>query len=116
VSTKFVNSFMANKLKFEKKVAVVSMLAEGSSIRAIERITGVNQNTIMSLGYRVGTACRKLADEKMRDLLNESLATYSVFALFSNHKPADKIFWFALGRGLGGSGSLRFSSRGSVAA
>jgi IS1 family transposase len=59
---------MANKLQFEKKVNVVSMLCEGSSIRAVERITGVNQNTIMSLGRRVGDACRTLADEKMRGL------------------------------------------------
>jgi IS1 family transposase len=44
------------------------MLAEGSSIRSIERITGVNQNTIMSLGKRVGDACAKLMDEKMRGL------------------------------------------------
>jgi len=59
---------MANKLKTEKKVAVISMLCEGSSIRAIERITGVNQNTIMSLSRRVGDACKKIMDEKMRDL------------------------------------------------
>ncbi len=51
---------MANKLAIEKKIAVISMLAEGSSIRAVERITGVNQNTIMSLGKRVGNACAKL--------------------------------------------------------
>jgi IS1 family transposase len=59
---------MANKLAFDKKVTVVSMLAEGSSIRAIERITGVNQNTIMSLGLRIGTACKKIMDEKMTAL------------------------------------------------
>src|ERR1700733_8275465 len=59
---------MANMLKTEKKVAVISMLCEGSSIRAIERITGVNQNTIMSLSRRVGDACKKIMDEKMRDL------------------------------------------------
>lgn len=59
---------MANKLPIEKKVAVVSLLCEGSSIRAIERITGVNQNTIMSLGRRVGDACTKLMDERMRNL------------------------------------------------
>jgi transposase-like protein len=35
-------------------VAVISMLAEGTNIRATERITGVNQNTIMSLNRRVG--------------------------------------------------------------
>src|SRR5437879_2149266 len=59
---------MANKLSTEKKVAVVSMLAEGSSIRSIERITGVNRNTIMSLGVRVGNACKKIIDDKMRGL------------------------------------------------
>jgi IS1 family transposase len=59
---------MANKLKIEKKIAVIHMLAEGSSIRAIERITGVNQNTIMSLGKRVGDTCAKLMDTKMRNL------------------------------------------------
>jgi len=59
---------MANKLKIEKKIAVVSMLCEGSSIRAIERITGVNQNTIMSLGKRVGDAYAKMMDTKLRGL------------------------------------------------
>ena len=59
---------MANKLKIEKKIAVVSMLCEGSSIRAIERITGVNQNTIMSLGKRVGDAYAKMMDTELRGL------------------------------------------------
>ena len=59
---------MANILKTEKKVVVISMLAEGASIRAVERITGVNQNTIMSLNRRVGDACKKIMDEKMRGL------------------------------------------------
>jgi len=59
---------MANILKTEKNIAVVAALAEGSSIRAIERITGVNQNTIMSLGLRVGSGCARIMDEKMRGL------------------------------------------------
>lgn len=59
---------MANILKIEKKVTVISMLAEGSSIRSIERMTLVNRNTIMSLGVRVGNACKKIMDEKMRGL------------------------------------------------
>jgi IS1 family transposase len=59
---------MANKLATEKKVAVISMLCEGTSIRATERITGVNQNTIMSLNRRVGDACKQIMDEKMRGL------------------------------------------------
>src|ERR1017187_3736634 len=59
---------MANILKTEKKVSVISMPAECSSIRAIERITSVNQNTIMSLNGRIGDACKKIMDEKMRGL------------------------------------------------
>lgn len=59
---------MANILNFDKKVTVISMLAEGSSIRSIERITGVNRNTIMSLGLRVGKGCKRIMDEKMRGL------------------------------------------------
>lgn len=63
-----IKNDMANILKTEKKVAVISLLCEGASIRAVERITGVNQNTIMSLGRRVGEACAKIMDEKMRNL------------------------------------------------
>jgi hypothetical protein len=59
---------MANMLITEKKVAVISLLCEDASIRAVERITGVNQNTIMSLNRRVGDACAKIMDEKMRGL------------------------------------------------
>jgi len=59
---------MANILAKEKQIAVVGALAEGSSIRSIERMTGVNQNTIMSLGVRVGKACEKIMDERMRNL------------------------------------------------
>lgn len=64
---------MANVLKTEKQIAVISALAEGSSIRSIERMTGVNRNTIMNLGVRIGQGCQRLLDEKMRDLTCENL-------------------------------------------
>ncbi len=59
---------MANVLPKEKQVAVISALAEGSGIRQIERMTGVNRNTIMNLGVRVGQGCAALLDAKMRNL------------------------------------------------
>lgn len=64
---------MANVLKPEKQIAVISALAEGSSIRSIERMTGINRNTIMNLGVRVGKGCARLLDAKMRDLTCENL-------------------------------------------
>ena len=40
---------MANNLETEKKVTVVSMLAEGSSMASIARITGIHPDTVMRL-------------------------------------------------------------------
>src|SRR5438046_1975872 len=59
---------MANVLPKEKQIAIISALAEGSSMRAISRITGVHQDTICRLGVRVGQGCAALLDAKMRDL------------------------------------------------
>lgn len=47
---------MANKLSFDKKALAVSMLCEGSSIRGIERMTGIHRDTIMRLGVRMVSA------------------------------------------------------------
>src|SRR5258707_11068486 len=59
---------MANVLSTDKQTAVISALAEGSSIRSIERITGVHRDTIMRLGVRVGEGCARLLDRKMQNL------------------------------------------------
>ncbi len=59
---------MANVLNMDKQIAVIGALAEGSSIRSIERITGVHRDTIMRLGVKVGKGCTSLMDAKMRDL------------------------------------------------
>lgn len=60
--------YMANVLKIDKQIAVISALAEGSSIRSIERMTGINRNTIMNLSVRIGQGCERLLDDKMRGL------------------------------------------------
>ncbi len=48
---------MANVLDRAKQIVAISALAEGSSIRAIERMTGIHRDTIMRLGVRVGQGC-----------------------------------------------------------
>ena len=57
-----------NKLNVEKKTAAVGMLCEGSSIRSVERIAGIHRDTVMRLGVRIGEGCRRILDEKMRNL------------------------------------------------
>src|SRR2546429_1054496 len=59
---------MPNVLKKEKQIQIISALAEGSSMRAISRITGVHQDTICRLGVRIGQGCAALLDAKMRNL------------------------------------------------
>lgn len=59
---------MPNVLSTDKKIAVIGALAEGSSIRSIERITGIHRDTIMRLGVKVGQGCTALMDAKMVDL------------------------------------------------
>lgn len=59
---------MANILDTDKQITIVAALAEGSSIRSIERMTGIHRDTIMRLGVRVGNGCATVLDSKMRDL------------------------------------------------
>lgn len=59
---------MANVLSTEKQAIAIGALCEGSSIRSVERMTGIHRDTVMRLGVRVGEACRNLMDETMREL------------------------------------------------
>ena len=59
---------MANVLPRDKQIAAIAALCEGVSIRATERLTGVNRGTIMGLGARVGQGCAKLHNALMRNL------------------------------------------------
>lgn len=62
------SNYMANALNTDKKIAIIGALAEGSSIRSIERMTGVHRDTIMRLGVKVGQGCTAMMDGTMRNL------------------------------------------------
>lgn len=59
---------MANVLSTPKRVAIVSALVEGCSIRATARMVGVSKDTVMKLQRDLGEACIRFMDESMRDL------------------------------------------------
>ena len=58
----YITTILANELPIEKKTLAVYMLAEGSSIRSVERMTGVRHDTVMRLGMRTGEACKAILD------------------------------------------------------
>lgn len=55
-----------NKLGTETRVQILNMLCEGSSIRAVSRITGASTTTILKLLVDAGLACARFHDENVR--------------------------------------------------
>jgi IS1 family transposase len=55
-------------LSTKKKLAVISALVEGNSLRSTSRMTDVDRNTITSLLLRTGDRCADLMDNSMRNL------------------------------------------------
>jgi IS1 family transposase len=90
---------MANNLPNEKKVLAVSMLAEGSSIRSIERITQVHRDTIMRLGVRVGEACARIHNEKMRGLDSRHIEIDEIWGFIGKKRKNTKAWDFQQGLG-----------------
>src|SRR4030042_6689496 len=66
-------SIKMNILKTEKQEMAIAALVEGSSIRSVERMTGIHRDTIMRLMVRVGQNCEKLLDSSMRNLTCKTL-------------------------------------------
>jgi len=59
---------MANVLSVEDQVLVIHHLVEGTSIRSISRVTGIDKKTILKILIRFGSACREFLDQQMRGL------------------------------------------------
>ncbi len=62
-----------NVSKRDKQVLAVSMLADGSSVRAVERVTGMHRDSVCRLLVRVGENCASLMDAMFQGLLFDAL-------------------------------------------
>ncbi len=57
-----------NRLTKEERSKILHLLCEGSSIRAVTRLTGASKNTVTKLLIDAGKACAKYQDQVLRDL------------------------------------------------
>jgi IS1 family transposase len=57
-----------NKLDRETRARILHLLCEGSSIRAIARLTGASKNTVTKLAVEAGKACAAYQDRVLRNL------------------------------------------------
>ncbi len=57
-----------NKLDTAKRVMILNMMIEGSSMRSISRVVGVSINTVTKLLVEAGEACAAYHDETVRSV------------------------------------------------
>jgi len=57
-----------NKLPTAKRVQILSMLCEGSSMRSVSRVVDVSINTVSKLLAEAGEACAAIHDELVHDV------------------------------------------------
>lgn len=70
LDAKHLSSYVGgmNKLPFSKRVMILSLLVEGSSMRSISRTVGVSINTVTKLLEDAGRACAAYHDETVRNV------------------------------------------------
>src|ERR1022692_3357109 len=59
---------MANVISMDKKIAVLSALVEGCSVRSTVRLTGVSKGAVLRLLVAVGAACTEYHDRMVRNV------------------------------------------------
>jgi transposase-like protein/IS1 family transposase len=58
----------ASRLPLEEACRVLQLLCEGTSIRAVERLTGYEKGTVLRLLAQVGPKCERLLESLVRDV------------------------------------------------
>lgn len=59
---------MANVISTAKKIAVISALVEGCSVRSTVRLTGVSKGAVLRLLVSIGKACQEYLDVTIRNV------------------------------------------------
>ncbi|MEE4012122.1 IS1 family transposase [Roseibium sp. FZY0029] len=81
---------MANVLPIAKRVQILAMLVEGSSMRSISRVVGVSINTVTKLLVEAGEACLEFHDEKVVGLNSTRIQCDEIWSFcYSKEKNAD---------------------------
>lgn len=80
-----------SKLPIHKRVQILSMLVEGSSMRSVSRVVGVSINTVSKLLIEAGEACLDFHDENVRGLKSERIQCDEIWSFcYSKEKNAGK--------------------------
>lgn len=93
IDTKHKSSYVSHmsKLPIEKRVQILSMLVEGSSMRSVSRVVGVSINTVSKLLIEAGEACLDYHDDNVRGLKCERVQCDEIWSFcYAKEKNAHK--------------------------
>ncbi len=70
LGAKHISSYIRgmNKLPLDKRVQILHMLCEGSSMRSIARVADVSFNTVAKLLIDAGKVCAAFHDDTVRNV------------------------------------------------
>jgi len=71
---------LMNKLPLAKRVQILSMLCEGSSMRSISRVADVSINTVSKLLAEAGEACLAIHDEMVRNVPSQRVQADEIWS------------------------------------
>ena len=81
-----------NKLDHEARAKILHLLCEGSSIRAITRLTGASKNTVIKLMIDAGKACAAYHDEHVRNLKSKRIQIDEIWSFtYAKQKNVAKV-------------------------
>ena len=81
--------FMANVISTAKKIAVISALVEGCSVRSTVRLTGVSKGAVLRLLVSVGKACQEYHDVTIRNVPAKRVQVDEIWTLSLQAKERD---------------------------
>ena len=80
-----------NRLPTETRIQVLSMLVEGSSMRSISRVTGVNINTVTKLLIDAGETCMAFHGQAVRDVTARHIQCDEIWSFcYAKQKNAER--------------------------
>jgi hypothetical protein len=85
---------MANVISTAKKVAVISALVEGCSVRSTVRLTGVSKGAVLRLLASVGKACQEYQDVTIRNVPAKRVQVDEIWSFcYAKEKNATAAMW-----------------------
>ena len=95
-----------NKLPLEKRVQILTMLVEGSSMRSVSRVCEVSINTVTKLLVDAGTACAEYHDQRARNVAAKAIQCDEIWAFNYAKKKNVRFAKSAKGPAMYGHGRL----------